>query len=456
MTDNNNDNTREQHQPIYPVRKLLRGDEEFVGNSHWASNCDDCQEDVKIERDPITQFPLSYQCDKNPQWVTSSTMVQFDYEVAIAKNSNQEDNVLAMQWQFLEQAAEQTGLSERCNFDYQFEDADGIRPTRRNGNQRRRELNKALYYPTTIYAIRSLPKDRPGKIGDCLNLPYDSTISDCFPVTAIMTVKYRGEPQDAIFVQEYIKSGIKEQMEDDPSKLYAQDVTNLGYVGERIQFAKPNDSTRIEAQQSWGIATMTTILTLSTLICLGMAILMMRKKTKKEPVPSPSVEIENLPFHLEGYRMDRLPPPRESSSGDTTDDDYDVPLTLMASTEEMELPEIPPPPIQLQLPPIGRPLKIQRKKKSKGSSVSRSSSFSTLQPISETHSELDDDSDCEEQNSELNISFGDEIINTPISYAGDAAVHKEYEFVIDDIFLPNSREDTPRNGDLQPALSTIS
>jgi hypothetical protein len=73
-------------QPIYPVRKLLRGDEEFVGNSNWVSNCEDCQEDVSIESDPVTKFQLSYQCDKNPQWVTSSsTMVQNDYEVAVMK-----------------------------------------------------------------------------------------------------------------------------------------------------------------------------------------------------------------------------------------------------------------------------------------------------------------------------------------------------------------------------------
>ncbi|CAJ1945988.1 unnamed protein product [Cylindrotheca closterium] len=453
-----------QEHPIYPVRKLLRGDEEFVGNSHWASNCEDCQEDVKIERDPVTQFPLSYQCDKNPQWVTSSTMVQFDYEVATAINSNQDDNVLAMQWSLLEQVAEWTGLSKQCNFDYQFEDAS-MRP--RNGNhQRRRSLNQALYYPTTIYGIRSLPKDRPGEIGDCNSLSYDSKTSECFPVTAIMTVKYRGEPQDAVFVQEYIKSVIKEQMETGPSKFFVQDVTNLGYVGERIQFTKPNDATRIKAKQTLGIAAMTTIVSLSTLLCLGIAIVMMRNK--KERTSSPSVKITNLPFDLEECSTDSFPGRRNSSSDDN--DEYDVPLTLMASTEEMELPpendagehwtysldarvqDLPPPPIQLQLPPIGRPLKVQRKRKGRDSPmrIRRSSSFSTLQPISETNSELDDDDDNDsnfEQMPDVNLSFDDEIINETISISDDVtAVHKDFEFIMDEIFF-NSSNDNARTGD---------
>eukprot|EP00526_Cylindrotheca_closterium_P015168 CAMPEP_0113654272 /NCGR_PEP_ID=MMETSP0017_2-20120614/29067_1 /TAXON_ID=2856 /ORGANISM="Cylindrotheca closterium" /LENGTH=250 /DNA_ID=CAMNT_0000567407 /DNA_START=63 /DNA_END=812 /DNA_ORIENTATION=+ /assembly_acc=CAM_ASM_000147 len=250
-----------------------------------------------------------------------------------------------------------------------------------------------------------------------------------------MTVKYRGEPQDASFVQEYVKSVIKEQMETDPSKLYVQDVTSLGYVGERINFAKPSDTTRIEAKQTWGVATMTTIVSLSTLMCLGIAILMMRRKKKETNNKSlPRVKIE---FDLEECSTDSLPKERGSGSGgDSDDDDYDVPLTLMASTEEMELPpehaaaddhwnssldprlqDLPPPPIQLQLPTIGRPLKVQRQKKRRGSFHSRSSSFSTLLPISETNSEHDDDDDDGnefDQNSDINLSFGDEIMNTPV------------------------------------------
>lgn len=137
--------------------------------------CQECDDSSSyksyIERDAEGLYPISYQCETSPQWVTSEITIQFDYEMIIAdddddgsitSNNAKEENVRAMAWSFLEYVAKQTGISQRCNFDLQYEDSF-IRPS---GGTRRRQLQQSfLYYPTTIYSIRSLPEDRFGMTG---------------------------------------------------------------------------------------------------------------------------------------------------------------------------------------------------------------------------------------------------------------------------------------------------
>jgi hypothetical protein len=491
-----------RRQEVFQVRNLIQGDEDFIGNPYWASNCEDCQYESLVERDE-DGYPISYQCDKSPQWVTSETTVQFDYELSIASAAPPGDNVRAMAWSFLEYVAEQTGISDRCNFDDQYEDSN-IQP--RGGGSGRKKLSESMYYPTTIYAIRSHPEDPFGKTGtsltavscflalfakgiylvardnsfscasfprsfissgDCLAMKdYDTETSICVPVTAVMDVKYRGEPEDAIWVQEYLKTLIKDQILDDPSQLYVGNVNNLSYVGERISSNRTDDITRIQAGQGLGIATMTTIVSLSTLMVFGCAIVLMKRRKKS------TIQED----YVEDYPKKTMADLELCSTESPTNSNSTVgsPNMLLVSTEDMPMPffkerqqlqtsssmdsndrsiqsQEPSPRQEGRLsttiqPPARRKsktLKKQRKKKKKRKHTQKTSSRENMMmnptmllPISEIITEFDHDEE-EDECSEIDTSESsscDEDINssTPVSTpTSEDIFDNDYDFIIE-------------------------
>lgn len=262
-----------------------------------------------------------------------------------------------------------------------------------------------------------------------------------------MVVKYRGEPQDAVFVQEYMKSAIQEQIEAEPSKLYAQDITGVKYIGERSYIENPdNSNSRVHAkEQGWGIVAMATVLSLLTLIALVMAIFIGRIKKREN-----GIKLENLRGDLDNCSTGSFKDPTGGCSSSSGSRSIEQPhtLTLMVSTEEMEpfpscslengeltsssdpndqtiphdslslrMEDLPPPPIELQAPP-SRALKKQRTRK-RGKSISlrqSNSSSRTFTPISETNSENDKDLDNENDESLDIVDLEGSKLNCIIDY----------------------------------------
>lgn len=300
---------------------------------------------------------------------------------------------------------------------------------------------------------------------------YDTETSICVPVTAVMDVKYRGDPEDAIWVQEYLKTLIKDQILDDPSQLYVGDVTNLSYVGERISFHRTDDITRIQAGQGLGIAAMTTIASLSTLMVFGCAIVLMKRKksTMRECYPKKTM----ADLELCSTEESQPDPPGESPTNSNST--VGSPIMLLVSTEDiMPMPffeahqqlqtassmdsndrsiqsQEPSPQQEGQLsttkqPPARRKsktLKKQRKKKKKRKHIQRISSRENMMmnptmllPISEIITEIDHDAE-EDECSEIDTSEGsscDEDINssTPVSMPSSEDIFdNDYDFIIE-------------------------
>ena len=312
----------------YPLRKGSRR----KAQSNWKgtfriSNTDDDfpAYDPRMRFDPEGKYPVEYTCDTLPNpngnWRFSETLIDFDFEIALAIGEDVRDNIRAFEWSVLDAVVTDMGL-DRCTLGKQRINV-GRRELSADDNEdehsalRHRRM-KSLSSPTIINRVASTPQDQlmrewalcmkfsavlwncctdfSSNMRFCLDfdtiaercewLRHDPSKTMCVPVRGTLTAGFRAISGDDVRkdVHEYVQSVLKRAVNTNDN-VKVNNILDAMYTSDRIKANSGNGGiSRASGGGGIGEGVITAFISVSVLFVLISSILYARRSRREEDI----------------------------------------------------------------------------------------------------------------------------------------------------------------------------